>query len=171
MELQRELGNIEADMEDGGVVLTHTCKDTSPGDRWSPCSSNGSSLGQWARAKHAGERITSQRMHGEGVSARAASLRPAGRREAPAWLAFASPPSQTIWKIQGEGDAFCCILRSPRSWAGSSLRDYSAGNAFRTGKRRKKSDCVALFPTRATTGRFRRGKNLPATRVNSDKPA
>jgi hypothetical protein len=101
MELQRKLGNIEADMEDGSVVLTHTCKDTSPGDWRSPCSSNGSSLGQWARAKHAGERITPERMQGESVSARAAVLRPAGRRTAPAWLAFASPPSRTIKKIQG----------------------------------------------------------------------
>jgi len=102
MKLQRELGNVQADIEDGKVVLTHTCKDTSPGDRWSPCSSNGSSLGQWARAKHAEERITPERMQGENVSARAAALRPAGRRAAPAWLAFASQPSKTIAKIQGE---------------------------------------------------------------------
>jgi hypothetical protein len=33
IDLQRGLGNIKADVEDGGVVLTHTCKDTSPGDR------------------------------------------------------------------------------------------------------------------------------------------
>ncbi len=26
MKLQRELGNVQADIEDGGVVLTHTCK-------------------------------------------------------------------------------------------------------------------------------------------------
>ena len=104
MELQRELGNIEADMEDGGVVLTHTCKNTSPGDRWSPCSSNGSSLGQWARAKHARGRITPKRMLGEDVPARAVALRPAGRRATPAWLAFASKPSQTNRKIQGEGE-------------------------------------------------------------------
>ena len=31
VKLQRELGNIEADVEDNRVVLTHTCKDTSPG--------------------------------------------------------------------------------------------------------------------------------------------
>ena len=31
VELQRKLGNIQADMEDSSV-LTHTCKDTSPGD-------------------------------------------------------------------------------------------------------------------------------------------
>jgi hypothetical protein len=99
MELQRKLGNVEADIEDGMVVLTHTCKDTSPGDWLSPCSSNGSSLGQWARAKHARRRITPERMQGENVSARAAALRPAGRRAAPAWLAFASLPSRTIWKI------------------------------------------------------------------------
>lgn len=29
IELQRGLGNVEADVEDGGVVLTHTCVDTS----------------------------------------------------------------------------------------------------------------------------------------------
>jgi hypothetical protein len=96
MQLQRKLGNIEADMEDGSVVLTHTYKDTSPGDWQSPCSSNGSSLGQWARTKHAEERITPKRMQGENVSARAAALRPAGRRAAPAWLAFTSLPSRTI---------------------------------------------------------------------------
>ena len=26
MELQRELGNVEANVQDGGVVLTHTCR-------------------------------------------------------------------------------------------------------------------------------------------------
>ncbi len=40
MQLQRELGNIEADAGgDNGIVLTHTCKNPSPGDQWSPCSS------------------------------------------------------------------------------------------------------------------------------------
>ena len=102
MQLQRKLGNIEADMEDDSVVLTHTCKDTSPGDWQSPCSSNGSSLGQRARAKHARERITHKRMQGENVSTRTAFLWPAGQRKAPAWLAFASLPSRTIKKIQGE---------------------------------------------------------------------
>jgi len=35
-------------------------------------------------------------MQGESVSVRAAVRRPAGRRTAPAWLAFASLPSRTI---------------------------------------------------------------------------
>ena len=83
VQLQRELGNIEADVEDNGIVLTHTCKDTSPGDRWSPCSSNGSSLGQVAHAEHAGERITPKRMLGEDVPARAVALWPAGQRATP----------------------------------------------------------------------------------------
>jgi hypothetical protein len=30
IELQRGLGNIKADMEDGGVVLTHTCRIRAP---------------------------------------------------------------------------------------------------------------------------------------------
>ena len=72
VKLQRKLGNIQAGIDDSSVVLTHTCKDTSPGDWMSLCSSNGSSLGQWARAKPARRRITFKRMPREDVSARTA---------------------------------------------------------------------------------------------------
>jgi hypothetical protein len=139
MELQRKLGNIKADMEDGKVVLTHTCKDTSPGDGRSPCSSNGSSLGQWARAKHAGRRITPERMLGEDVSTRAAALRPAGRRAAPAWLAFASLPSKTIWKIQEKGQrlhaSLYTIVRRANPvvgalWFRGSMRELFRGKSL-----------------------------------------
>ena len=128
VQLQRELGNIEADVEDNGIVLTHTCKDTSPGDRWSPCSSNGSSLGQRARAKHARGRITPERMPGEDVSARAVALRPAGRRAThlPAWLAA----RQGGWKnnIQGEGEPAVAwrVICSPSLQSPSSVMNQYA---------------------------------------------
>jgi hypothetical protein len=54
VELQRGLGNIEADMQDGGVVLTHTCKDTSRAGCRPARSCNGSSLDQLANTEHAG---------------------------------------------------------------------------------------------------------------------
>lgn len=43
VELQNGLGNIEADVEDGMIVLTHTCKDTSCDSCRLPRSGNGSS--------------------------------------------------------------------------------------------------------------------------------
>ena len=46
IELQGGLGHVEADLEDGRVVLTHTCMDTSPASGWPACSGNGSSLEQ-----------------------------------------------------------------------------------------------------------------------------
>jgi hypothetical protein len=75
--------------------------DTSYDDLWLSCSSNGSSLGQWARAERADGRITSKRMRGADVLTRAV-LRPvAPGRRTPAWLALASLPSRTNGKIQG----------------------------------------------------------------------
>ena len=53
IELQRRLGNIQADMEDRRAVWTHTCKDTSCGGCRPPRSGNGSSLEQWADVKRA----------------------------------------------------------------------------------------------------------------------
>ena len=68
---------------------------------WLSCSSNGSSLGQWARAERADGRITSKRMRGADVLTRAI-LRPvATGRRTPAWPSFSSLPSRTIRKIQG----------------------------------------------------------------------
>ena len=116
VKLQRKLGNIQAGIDDSSVVLTHTCKDTSPGDWMSPCSSNGSSLGQWARAKPARRRITFKRMPGEDVSARTAVPRPAGWGTAPAWLAFTRLPSRTNRKIQEEGETL------PASGVDTSVR-------------------------------------------------
>jgi len=60
MKLQRGLGNIEADVEDDGVVLTHTCDNASRVCVEQTRSSNGSSLDQRADVERAPRRITLQ---------------------------------------------------------------------------------------------------------------
>jgi hypothetical protein len=70
VQLQRKLGNVEADIEDRCIVLTHTCRIRATIIFELSCSNNGSSLGQWARVKHAPGRITSKRMPGTKVPTR-----------------------------------------------------------------------------------------------------
>jgi hypothetical protein len=57
LQLQSELGNIQADMQDGGIVRTHTCRIRATMIFKLSCSSNGSSWGQWARREQASKRI------------------------------------------------------------------------------------------------------------------
>ena len=77
MQLQRELGNIEADVEDGRVVLTQTC------------------------GIRATERITSTRMRGAEVPTRTVRCPVATGQRTPACLSLSWQPSRTIRKIQG----------------------------------------------------------------------
>jgi len=81
MQLQSELGNVEAGIQDVGIVLTHTCGIRATMVFRLSCSSNGSSLGQWAQVERALRRITQKRMRGVNVLTRA-FLRPVatGRR-------------------------------------------------------------------------------------------
>jgi hypothetical protein len=64
------------------------------------CSSNGSSLGQWARAEQAPKRITPERMPSSEVPAHTVIRPVATGRMTPAWLPLASLPSRTFRKIQ-----------------------------------------------------------------------
>src|ERR1700677_778023 len=100
MELQRELGNVQTNIEDVCIVLTHTCRMRATIFELS-CSNNGSSLGQWARVKHAPGRITSKRMPGAKVPTRTIIRPVATGRMTPAWLPFSKLPSRTNRKIQG----------------------------------------------------------------------
>src|ERR1041385_9049150 len=80
VQLQRGLGNVDADIEDSVVVLTHTCRIRATIIfRGLSCSSNGSSLGQWANAERALPRST-QRSARTARPPAAVALRPAGRR-------------------------------------------------------------------------------------------
>ncbi len=100
MELQRELGNVQADVEDVGVVLTHTCRIRATIFKLS-CSSNGSSLGQWARAKRAPGRITLGRMLGLFVSARAVASAPAGAEATSSCCFHSEEPRRTKERYKG----------------------------------------------------------------------
>lgn len=101
IDLQRGLGNIKADVEDRGVVLTHTCKNTSPGGQRPPYSSNGSSLGQRARAERATRaHYATRRMPGRNVSARTIPCPVATGQRIPSWQKTGLLPRRTFLKIQ-----------------------------------------------------------------------
>ena len=104
MELQRELGNVQADVKDGGVVLTHTCGIRAT-MRDGSCRAQ-ATVRVWDNGRAwntLDERITPKRMQRTKVPTRTVASRPAGREATPAWLAFASLPSRTDSKIQGRG--------------------------------------------------------------------
>jgi hypothetical protein len=67
------------------------------------CSSNGSSLGQWALAEQAPKRITPERMQSAQVPANTVIRPVATGRMTPAWLSLSSLPSRTNRKIQVRG--------------------------------------------------------------------
>jgi hypothetical protein len=103
IDLQRGLGNIKADVEDRRIVLTHTCNNTSPGDQRSPCSSNGSSLGQKARAKQAPKTPhATRRRQGRDVSTRTVI-----------WEEDPSSANKDVLKIQGRAYPRA-VVRFPR---------------------------------------------------------
>jgi hypothetical protein len=109
VELQRKLGNIEADMEDG-YVLTHTCKDTSPGD-WEVAV-----LKQRFEFRTMGTRETGLETHHAQAYARRGRFRarrcpPACRPEgSPSLACFRKPAKQDDWNIQGEGETISASL-------------------------------------------------------------
>ena len=113
VQLQRKLGNIEADIEDGSVVLTHTCRMRATIFELS-CSNNGSSLGQWARVKHATGRITPKRMPGAKVPTRTVIGSVATGPMTPAWLSFSKLPSKDKVKIQGVPSFSPAVAESAR---------------------------------------------------------
>src|ERR1035437_2575394 len=125
MQLQRELGNVEADIQEVWIVLTHTCGIRATMVFRLSCSSNGSSLGQWAQVERALRRITLMRMRGVNVLTRA-FLRPvATGRRTPAWRSLSSLPSRTIRKIQGVINIKGSVLENGHSLSGF-LRRCSA---------------------------------------------
>jgi hypothetical protein len=101
MQLQCGLGNVQAGVEDGDVVLTHTCGNASHDDLELSCSSNGSSLDQRADVERAPRRIT-QRAYARRKRSRADLCLAACRRPGNSSLASSfSRTKWTIFQIQG----------------------------------------------------------------------
>jgi hypothetical protein len=100
MELQGALGNIEAGIQDGGVVLTHTCENASRVAAKPTRSSNGSSLDQRAAVERALLRITLQ-AYARCERSHSSRPLPTCRREGDSSLDVGLPKSKrTLLQIQ-----------------------------------------------------------------------
>src|SRR6478736_4382281 len=100
IELQRGLGNVEADVEDGGVVLTHTCVNTSRDGCRAEALKQRFEFRTMGRAKRALRRIT-LRAYARRDRSRARRRPPACRREGDSSLSSALQRTKwTVSKIQ-----------------------------------------------------------------------
>src|ERR1035437_10168581 len=134
MQLQRELGNIKADVEDVWVVRTHTCIDTSCADLRSVRSSNGSSLGQWAGVERALARITHWSVCWTGTFPRHTVIcPPAGGQMTPACQRLSPLPSRTKKKIQGLAHSKTLTRRSNWFWTAVAIPRSGSDTALGTG--------------------------------------
>jgi hypothetical protein len=101
IELQRGLGNVEADVEDGVVVLTHTCVDTSRDGCRAEALKQRFEFGTMGGAERALWRIT-LRAYARHERSRSRRRPPTCRREGDPSLVSASQRTKwTIFKIQG----------------------------------------------------------------------
>src|SRR6478672_10517138 len=100
IELQRGLGNVEADVEDGGVVLTHTCVNTSRDGCRAEALKQRFEFRTMGRAERALRRIT-LRAYARRDRSRARRRPPACRREGDSSLSSALQRTKwTVSKIQ-----------------------------------------------------------------------
>src|SRR6185503_9081507 len=98
VQFQGSLGNVEAGVEDGRVVLTHTCLDTSRDGCRPKRSGNGSSLDQLAKAGHASGRSATGPAQGSRPRPRR-SLCACRRKGGTSWRWCASTLSEGVRKL------------------------------------------------------------------------